>query len=673
MYLDSMNRYRLEDPIKSFNWALEAEMQYKTLKLERPRELARILNVQASAYYSANNWEKVRTYAEQTLTLQPASFERMYAFNLLGEYHKEMIRLDSSQARSFQAALNNYDLALLNIPQDLPTDSSAYYRVAFLNNKAECYLLAGNLAAAKNMLDSAYQAFNNIHPGVLKADRSNNFRKLVRRMEGYLYWNQARIQISQQNFVVADQWLLRCLEVRWQQREDFKEEWREAEKLMDESISASVWEGPEYFKAASVSLVNLFCDQITQGDTTRKKFCEAKNRLINEVRANYDNFKSQEKNRESTLRFSNNILWSFVIILIGSLLAVLLNSYRKKWQWLKENERLLFAVRNATPAISIFDNEDRLRFFNNSFQKHLDLPEANLFGRRFQDISHPETVSAVDIKKKIEQQKGESFQYDSKLGSSYVRTEAIMFPDHSPLNGWWVAVDTDVTDLRNIAWIIGHEMKGYLRSTAQLAAQIAERLPPDQNDPLIRDAFRHLITSVENAHIEFEGLDRLAKFQLNEEKFNPKACNLHTVLTGALEKVQYWVEYNHIAISNETDPSCWVSADEEMLYLVFRNLLNNSINASIQMKKAPGEPGQIRISTQSVDGGACVSIEDNGTGIEENLASILFSGKKRKGGLGTQLCAHFIERHKGTIKVEHSEPGRTVISFTLLTAKQPEP
>lgn len=128
-----------------------------------------------------------------------------------------------------------------------------------------------------------------------------------------------------------------------------------------------------------------------------------------------------------------------------------------------------------------------------------------------------------------------------------------------------------------------------------------------------------------------------------------------------------------ITIQNNLDNYIWVIADQDMLQLVIRNLVNNAI-------KFTSHGGTIKLSSRILEGHCVISVTDNGVGIKESRQKDIFSlngestygTKKEKGvGLGLLLCQEFIQLQKGKIWLE-SEPGvRTVFYVSLQSCLAP--
>ena len=105
-----------------------------------------------------------------------------------------------------------------------------------------------------------------------------------------------------------------------------------------------------------------------------------------------------------------------------------------------------------------------------------------------------------------------------------------------------------------------------------------------------------------------------------------------------------------------------IFVDEDMMSLVFRNLVNNAV-------KFTPENGTISIHTEDdiEKGELIVEIKDTGVGIAAEKVKNLFNSvdnistlgtnNERGSGLGLMLCKEFVEMNKGRIWVE-SELGK---------------
>ena len=122
---------------------------------------------------------------------------------------------------------------------------------------------------------------------------------------------------------------------------------------------------------------------------------------------------------------------------------------------------------------------------------------------------------------------------------------------------------------------------------------------------------------------------------------------------------------------NKIEPGTIAWADNNMINLVFRNLILNGI-------KFTEQGGKIVVSSRSDKDFYVMSVHDNGVGINPDVQKILFektSGYSTRGtanekgtGLGLILCKEFVEKNGGTIWLE-SKPGEgSTFYFTVKKA-----
>jgi signal transduction histidine kinase len=111
-----------------------------------------------------------------------------------------------------------------------------------------------------------------------------------------------------------------------------------------------------------------------------------------------------------------------------------------------------------------------------------------------------------------------------------------------------------------------------------------------------------------------------------------------------------------------------VNGDIRMIDTILRNLLTNAI-------KFTQQKGMITVTIEEKNDQYEVMVRDTGIGIEEENISKIFqidnkytrkgTEKERGSGLGLALCREFVEKHKGTIRVQ-SKPGKgSSFIFTL--------
>jgi two-component system sensor histidine kinase PilS (NtrC family) len=105
-----------------------------------------------------------------------------------------------------------------------------------------------------------------------------------------------------------------------------------------------------------------------------------------------------------------------------------------------------------------------------------------------------------------------------------------------------------------------------------------------------------------------------------------------------------------------------VSADPDMLRIVFQNLLINSAHA---MKGK----GRIRVAVGTDDGTCRIVFLDSGPGIpseiREKIFTPFFTTKSRGSGLGLPTAKRLIEAHNGQIAIDCPPAGGTAVVVRL--------
>ena len=124
---------------------------------------------------------------------------------------------------------------------------------------------------------------------------------------------------------------------------------------------------------------------------------------------------------------------------------------------------------------------------------------------------------------------------------------------------------------------------------------------------------------------------------------------------------------------NRNTYALFISVNPTTFKRVFSNLINNSIESF------EGNGGDVQVQIEAFEGGAQVTVKDNGKGIPSDKLDSIFErgksfGKERKENSGLGLChaKESVESWGGTITVESEVGVGTEFTITLPLAKQPD-
>ncbi len=169
----------------------------------------------------------------------------------------------------------------------------------------------------------------------------------------------------------------------------------------------------------------------------------------------------------------------------------------------------------------------------------------------------------------------------------------------------------------------------------------------------------HINIAAEQTLNLLNNLLQWAKIQRKQLRYQPEEVDLILVSEEVRRFGNEMAGTKNLHIVNHISPGLKVLADREMLKTILRNLLGNAIKFS-------NAGGKIILSAQTTTREIIICVEDNGIGIQKELAKSLFdlNGRHSKPGtsgeegtgLGLVVCKELVEMHGGKIWVE-STPG----------------
>ncbi|MDX9748821.1 MAG: HAMP domain-containing sensor histidine kinase [Paludibacter sp.] len=219
--------------------------------------------------------------------------------------------------------------------------------------------------------------------------------------------------------------------------------------------------------------------------------------------------------------------------------------------------------------------------------------------------------------------------------------------------------------------VISHDLRAPftgLLGLTELMEQQYERYSKDE----MKEMLRMLSDSSKNTLMLIENLVQWSKLQSNEMKPDRKNLRLNSIIKQNISIYSNMAMQKNITLINEIDDFLMVNADENMLMMIVRNLINNAI-------KFTTESGTIKLTAVQKRRYIRITVADSGIGMtaeqinavlvsEEQTSKSGTSGEKGS-GLGLLLCKEFVEKHNCRMYIDSQPGGGTTITFTMPIAK----
>jgi signal transduction histidine kinase len=165
-----------------------------------------------------------------------------------------------------------------------------------------------------------------------------------------------------------------------------------------------------------------------------------------------------------------------------------------------------------------------------------------------------------------------------------------------------------------------------------------------------------------------ENLLQWSMAQRGQIQFNPEIYDLHQLAESEIEYLATRAARKEITIENNIQPNTMAWVDDNLVKIIFRNVINNSI-------KFTKAEGIIEIDSEVERNKVTIKVADNGIGMSDEKITELFETKiasSSKGtaneagtGLGLILVKEFAELNHASLKVESIKNEGTVFSITF--------
>lgn len=215
--------------------------------------------------------------------------------------------------------------------------------------------------------------------------------------------------------------------------------------------------------------------------------------------------------------------------------------------------------------------------------------------------------------------------------------------------------------------IIGHDLRTPLNGLLGYAEILSEEIHELSKEETAE--FANSIAEIARSTTGLlNNLLEWARIQNGKIAFKPENIFVNPIINKVFRLLNVSASKKEIHLINNIDSTLEVCADENMLYSILLNLVNNAI-------KFTNKGGHVKLTHKILEDSIDFYVTDNGIGIsDENIqklhdVSINFSttgtAKEKGTGLGLTLCREFIKRHNGQLKIKSAVGEGTTFSFTI--------
>jgi two-component system sensor histidine kinase/response regulator len=219
--------------------------------------------------------------------------------------------------------------------------------------------------------------------------------------------------------------------------------------------------------------------------------------------------------------------------------------------------------------------------------------------------------------------------------------------------------------------ILAHDLKNPFNGIIALSDLLLMHIERKETNK-IQESLKVIRNTAEQTYSLLSNLLNWAKTQIGAVIFNPDLYNLHELLEDNIAVIKTNADLKNIKINNNIRDDIKVYVDEDMINVVLRNLLMNTIKFSHQNS-------EVIIDARENDDSVVLAIKDQGVGIpREDIKKLFKPGEiiatkgtdsEQGSGIGLLLCKEYITINSGEIWAE-SEPGRGSCFYVSLK-KQP--
>jgi two-component system sensor histidine kinase/response regulator len=216
--------------------------------------------------------------------------------------------------------------------------------------------------------------------------------------------------------------------------------------------------------------------------------------------------------------------------------------------------------------------------------------------------------------------------------------------------------------------VISHDLKSPMYALRNLFRNMKEYDVPAED---IKNMIPEVVNDLNFTTSLMDNLLQWARTQMQADSINAQSINITELIDSVLKVLRLQADAKKITVESNVDHQVFSFADKDMIHLVLRNLVSNSI-------KFTPEGGSVTVHVYETSDFVEVAVEDTGMGIspealakinQNNYYTTKGTASESGTGLGLMLCREFVTKNGGFLRIE-SEPGNgSIFSFTLPKSK----
>lgn len=332
-----------------------------------------------------------------------------------------------------------------------------------------------------------------------------------------------------------------------------------------------------------------------------------------------------------------------------------------------EKDKLILHFTHSTIGIAFFSSKMEPIYYNSLFMSHLNI------------ISDEHTLSVEDLFQLPEFSKSLNFIASGEKGvfednvyknGQYFSLRTIVFEDRSI-----EVIFNNITDVEKTRLLkqemtnnIAHELRTPVSSISGYLETLLDQkeMPADKRNLFIERTY----TQVQRLSGLIRDISIITRIEEGHAQTESEKINIKSVVGELVEEFETCLKKKGNKIENNIKLDIFVNGNANLLYAIFRNLLDNA-------NCYAGEGVVIKIDAFMDDANKYYfSVSDNGVGVSDEHLSKIFNrfyrigeGRTRQdgggSGLGLAIVRNAVLFHGGNISAKHSNEGGLEVIFSI--------